>query len=45
LVNSSRFITIKLKEFEQSFLEAQNNLASIEYEIFQEIREKILDNF
>jgi len=43
LVNSSRFITIKLKEFEQKFLEAQDSLSQREYEIFQEIREKILD--
>jgi len=43
LVNSSRFITLKLKEFEQKFLEAQNSLSQREYEIFQEIREKILD--
>ncbi len=43
LVNSSRFVTIELKEFEQKFLEAQNNLASKEYEIFQNIREKILN--
>jgi len=45
LVNSSRFVTIELKEFEQKFLEAQNSLATREYEIFQEVREKILDNF
>lgn len=43
LVNSSRFITIKLKEFEQKFLEAQNSLSQREYEIFQEVREEILD--
>ena len=45
LVNSSRFVTLELKEFEQKFIEAQNNLASREYEIFQEVREKILDSF
>ncbi len=45
LVNSSRFVTIELKEFEQKFLEAQNSLASREYEIFQQVREKILDSF
>jgi len=45
LVNSSRFITLELKEFEQKFIEAQNNLSSREYEIFQEVREKILDSF
>ncbi len=45
LVNSSRFVTLELKEYEQKFLEAQNNLASREYELFQEIRAEILDNF
>lgn len=45
LVNASRYITIELKEFEQKFLEAQNEKAAREYEIFLDIREKILGNY
>ena len=45
LVNASRYITIELKEFEQKFLEAQNEKGAREYEIFLDIREKILDNY
>lgn len=45
LVNASRYITIELKEFEQKFLEAQNEKGTREYEIFLDIREKILDNY
>mgnify|MGYP002332293099 FL=1 len=45
LVNASRFVTPELKEFEWKLLEAQNNLASREYEIFTAVREKILDSF
>ena len=45
LVNASRYITIELKEFEERFLEAQNSKSSREYEIFLDIREKILGNY
>ncbi len=45
LVNASRYITIELKEFENKFIEAQNEKALREYEIFLEIRAEILDSF
>jgi len=45
LVNASRYITIELKEFEQKFLEAQTEKSTREYEIFLDIREKILNNY
>jgi len=45
LVNASRYITIELKKFEQEILEAEWNKAQREYEIFLEIREKILASF
>lgn len=45
LVNASRFITPELKEFEWELLEAQWNLASLEYELFSQVREEILDEF
>jgi len=45
LVNASRFVTLELKDFEEKLLEAESFLAQIEYEIFLEIRWKILDYF
>ena len=45
LVNTSRFVTEKLLEFGGKLLEAENNLAEREYEIFLDVREKILNNF
>lgn len=45
LVNASRFITPKLKEFEWEILDAEWKKTEREYEIFLEIREKILDSF
>jgi DNA mismatch repair protein MutS len=45
LVNASRYITSELKQFEEKFLEAENKKATREYELFLEIREKILENF
>lgn len=45
LVWSSRYITLELKEFEEKFLEAQNQKANREYEIFLQIREEILNNY
>ena len=40
MVNSSRFITNELKEFEQKALHADQKIKALEYEIFCEIREK-----
>lgn len=45
LVNASRFVTPELKEFETGLLEAQGNLASLEYELFTKLREEILEEF
>ena len=45
LVNAWRFITEELLEFGWKLIEAENNLASREYEIFLNVREKILDSF
>lgn len=41
LANAERFITPELKEKEQIILEAEEKSATLEYEIFLEIREKI----
>ena len=43
LVWASRYITEELKDFEEKYLEAQNQKASREYELFLKIREEILD--
>ncbi len=45
LVNASRYITVELKQYEEEVLEAEWNKAAREYEIFLDVREKILDNF
>lgn len=45
LVNASRYITIELKKFEEDILWAEWKKAEREYELFLNIREKILDNF
>lgn len=45
LVNAARYGTPELQEFEERILEAQNNKASKEYEIFLNIREEILGHF
>ena len=45
LVNAWRFITEELKEFEWKLLEAEGSLAVREYELFLELREKILESF
>ena len=44
LVNVSRYITVELKKFEEDILDAEWKKASREYEIFLDIRSKILDN-
>ncbi len=43
LKNSIRFETEKLKEMETKILSAEENLFELEYEIFQEVREKVQD--
>jgi DNA mismatch repair protein MutS len=44
LVNAERFITEELKEFEAKVLGAEEKRASLEYEIFCEIRDEIVKN-
>ncbi len=45
LANAGRFITSKLKEFEQMLLEWEFEMNSREYELFSEIRKQIADNY
>lgn len=45
LVNASRYFTIELKEFEEKFVEAEKEKSNREYELFLDIREKILNNY
>ncbi len=42
LVNSERFITPELKEYEEKLLTAEEKMAEIEYELFQQIRTEVL---
>ncbi|RKY87815.1 DNA mismatch repair protein MutS [candidate division KSB1 bacterium] len=42
LVNAERFITPELKEYEEKVLNAEEKINSLEYEIFQSIRKKIM---
>ncbi|MBF0573992.1 MAG: DNA mismatch repair protein MutS [Desulfamplus sp.] len=42
LVNAERFITDELKQVESKVLNAEDKRAALEYEIFSEIREKIV---
>lgn len=42
LVNSERFITPELKEYEEKLLTAEEKIAALEYELFQEIRAAVL---
>ncbi len=44
LVNSERFITPELKEYEEKLLNAEDKMATLEYELFQIIREQVLKN-
>jgi len=44
LVNAERFITDELKSFEMKILGAEDQRATLEYEIFAEIREEIVNN-
>jgi len=41
LVNAERFITPDLKEFEEKVLGAEEKMASLEYELFQTIRQQV----
>ncbi|MFC1668316.1 DNA mismatch repair protein MutS [Chlamydiota bacterium] len=41
LVNSERFITVELKEYESKVLGAQEKSNELEYVLFQEVKEKI----
>ncbi len=41
LVNAERFITPELKEKEEKILNAEERLKSLEYELFQQVRQKI----
>ena len=41
LVNSERFITPELKEFEEKVLNAQEKIVALEYDLFCEIRSRI----
>ena len=44
LVNAERFITDELKQFESKVLGAEDRRAVLEYRIFQDIRQKIMDH-
>ncbi len=41
LVNAERYITPELKEFEDKILGAEEKMASLEYELFQKIRQEV----
>ncbi|MFQ6083929.1 MAG: DNA mismatch repair protein MutS [Candidatus Aminicenantia bacterium] len=41
LINSERFITPRLKEYEEKVILAEQKIADLEYKIFLEVREKI----
>ncbi|MBN2790789.1 MAG: DNA mismatch repair protein MutS [Candidatus Delongbacteria bacterium] len=43
LVNSDRFINEKLKEYEESILNADDKISSLEKELFDDIKFKLLD--
>ncbi len=45
LVNASRFSTPELKNFEKDLMNSSSILSSLEYNLFSEIREKILNSF
>lgn len=42
LVNNERFVTPKLKEYEEKLLNAEERINQIEFELFQDLRTKIL---
>ncbi|HET6420596.1 MAG TPA: DNA mismatch repair protein MutS [Geobacteraceae bacterium] len=41
LANAERFITPELKEYEEKVLTAEDRITELEYELFQEIRERV----
>ncbi len=43
LANAERFITPELKEYEEKVLHAEERIAELEYQLFQEIREKVAE--
>ena len=43
LVNCERYITQELKEMEEEVTGAEEHLKELEYELFQEIRQKVVD--
>ncbi len=43
LVNAERFITPDLKEYEEKILGAEDKIATLEYEIFQQIRDNLAE--
>jgi DNA mismatch repair protein MutS len=43
LVNAERFITQELKEYEEKVLGAEEKIATLEYELFNKLRNKILN--
>jgi DNA mismatch repair protein MutS len=45
LVNAERYITDELKTFETKVLNAEDQRAALELEIFNEIRQKIVENY
>jgi len=45
LVNAERYITPELKEYEEKVLGAEDKIATIEYQIFSELRENIIKYF
>jgi DNA mismatch repair protein MutS len=42
LSNSERFITQELHEFEEKYLSAEEKIKNLEYEIFKELRDRVL---
>jgi DNA mismatch repair protein MutS len=44
LVNAERFITQELKEYEEQVLGAEEKMASLEYELFEKIRQNVLSH-
>ncbi|PIR94363.1 DNA mismatch repair protein MutS [Candidatus Falkowbacteria bacterium CG10_big_fil_rev_8_21_14_0_10_39_11] len=45
LVNAERFITPELKEYEDKVLGAEDKIGQIEYQLFNELREKVVKYF
>ena len=43
LVNNERFITPEIKEIENNILGAEDKIKALEYEIFQQLRQQIID--